>query len=86
VYTIVAAGDISFVLCYFESLVLPLQGFWNCIIYITTSLGACRKLWRSIFHRSPVSERIILSHVKTKRRFSRIDERPESLEDLAAVN
>lgn len=28
--------------------VLPLQGFWNTIIYITTSLPACRALWREI--------------------------------------
>ena len=29
------------------SLVLPLQGFWNGLIYFITSLPATRKLWRS---------------------------------------
>ncbi|KAJ5190142.1 uncharacterized protein N7498_009127 [Penicillium cinerascens] len=83
VYTLVAAGDISFALCYFEALVLPLQGFWNCIIYITTSLGACRSLWSSIFAPKPASQGIALSYTKSRRPFSRIDEGSESMTELA---
>ena len=36
--------------------VLPLQGFWNCVIYISTSLPACKTLWASLWERS--SERV----------------------------
>lgn len=37
----------SFGLNYTESLVLPLQGFWNALVYVVTSQTACRNLWRS---------------------------------------
>ena len=33
-------------LSYTASLVLPLTGFWNSIIYITTSWTACQALWK----------------------------------------
>ena len=32
-------------LSYVASLVLPLTGFWNSIIYVTTSWSACKALW-----------------------------------------
>lgn len=35
----------SFILNIGSALVLPLQGFWNTIIYFTTSLGICRSVW-----------------------------------------
>lgn len=31
-----------------SSLVLPLQGFWNTLIYIVTSFPACKALWNEI--------------------------------------
>jgi len=37
-----------FGLNYASGLVLPLQGFWNAIIYIFTSLPACKALMRRI--------------------------------------
>lgn len=37
-----------FALNYASGLVLPLQGFWNAIIYIFTSLPACKVLMRKI--------------------------------------
>lgn len=37
-----------FGLNYTESLVMPLQGFWNALVYIVTSQSACRELWRSV--------------------------------------
>ncbi|KAJ5806244.1 uncharacterized protein N7503_003846 [Penicillium pulvis] len=83
VYTLIAEGKDNFALCYFEALVLPLQGFWNCIIYITTSLGACRKLWASLFTHRPISQRIALSNMDRERNFSRIEEASESTKDLA---
>lgn len=34
-----------FSLNYAAGLVLPLMGFWNAVIYVTTSWGACRSLF-----------------------------------------
>ena len=34
------------------ALVLPLQGFWNCVIYIATSLPACKALFKHIVART----------------------------------
>jgi hypothetical protein len=42
-----------FGLTYASSLVLPLQGFWNAIIYIFTSVPACKALMRSISDQMP---------------------------------
>ncbi|KFY95953.1 hypothetical protein V498_03031 [Pseudogymnoascus sp. VKM F-4517 (FW-2822)] len=54
---------VSFPLNFIEALFLPLQGFWNAIIYITTSVPACTTLYRRFFptrasHRSfvPLSD------------------------------
>jgi hypothetical protein len=46
--TLVHPNDTRFGLTYASSLVLPLQGFWNAIIYIFTSLPACKALMRRI--------------------------------------
>jgi hypothetical protein len=46
--TLVHPNDPIFGLGYASSLVLPLQGFWNAIIYIFTSLPACKALMRRI--------------------------------------
>ncbi|KAA8570262.1 hypothetical protein MFRU_005g03570 [Monilinia fructicola] len=35
----------SFILNILSAIVLPLQGFWNTIIYFTTSLSICRAVW-----------------------------------------
>ncbi|KAF7877382.1 hypothetical protein EAF04_001062 [Stromatinia cepivora] len=35
----------SFILNIGSAIVLPLQGFWNTVIYFTTSLGICRSVW-----------------------------------------
>lgn len=44
VYSVVHRNEISLPLEYMSSLVLPLQGFWNAVIYVVTSWGACRHL------------------------------------------
>lgn len=58
-YTFIHAGNLNFPLMYIEALVLPLQGFWNAVIYITTSMSACRGLWATVSgqrrRRPPVS-------------------------------
>jgi hypothetical protein len=46
--TLVHPNDPIFRLGYASGLVLPLQGFWNAIIYIFTSLPACKALMRRI--------------------------------------
>jgi hypothetical protein len=48
VYTLVRPNDSLFGLDFASGLVLPLQGFWNTIIYIVTSLPACKALWAEI--------------------------------------
>jgi hypothetical protein len=35
----------SFALNVGSALVLPLQGFWNTVIYFSTSLGVCKSVW-----------------------------------------
>ena len=47
-YTLVRPNDSLFALDFASGLVLPLQGFWNTVIYIVTSLPACRALWTEI--------------------------------------
>lgn len=49
--SLVHPESLNFPLNYISSLVLPLQGFWNVIVYIITSQSACRHLWQNIFHK-----------------------------------
>lgn len=46
-YTLIDDSDSPspFALDFTSSLVLPLQGFWNLVIYVVTSWAACRALW-----------------------------------------
>lgn len=45
VYSVVHPGRVSLPLEYASAFVLPLQGFWNALIYAITSLPACRHVW-----------------------------------------
>lgn len=47
-YALAHPDRYNFGLNYTESLVLPLQGFWNALVYVVTSQTACRNLWRSV--------------------------------------
>jgi hypothetical protein len=47
-YSIANPKILVFGLNYTETLVLPLQGFFNAVIYIVTSQTASRNLWRSM--------------------------------------
>ncbi|KAL2021858.1 hypothetical protein VTK56DRAFT_6453 [Thermocarpiscus australiensis] len=47
VYSLVHGGAVSRPLFYASAFVLPLQGFWNAIIYVVTSWAACKSLWAS---------------------------------------
>lgn len=51
VYTLVRPNNPKFGLEFSSGLVLPLQGCWNTVIYIVTSLPACKALWSEIFDR-----------------------------------
>ncbi len=55
VYSVVHPGEVSLPLEYASSFVLPLQGFWNALIYATTSLPACRQVWTNIKERKRFS-------------------------------
>lgn len=47
-YSIANPNELIFGLNYTETLVLPLQGFFNAVVYIITSQTASRNLWRSM--------------------------------------
>lgn len=38
-------GDVNIALTYIAAFVLPLQGFWNCAIYVITSFSAVKRLF-----------------------------------------
>lgn len=48
VYSVIHPGKALIPLEYMSSAVLPLQGFWNAIIYCVTSWGACKIVWGDI--------------------------------------
>jgi hypothetical protein len=48
VYSMVNGGAISKPLFYASAFVLPLQGFWNAIIYMVTSWSACKSFWDTV--------------------------------------
>lgn len=43
-YSLAQKGEVSLTLEYMSAFVLPLQGFWNAVIYIVTSWKACQML------------------------------------------
>ncbi|CAK7220681.1 hypothetical protein SBRCBS47491_004270 [Sporothrix bragantina] len=64
VFSVVHVDKVSVPLEYMSSFVLPLQGFWNAIIYVVTSWKACQTLWSdmiditfSLFKKSKSSRR-----------------------------
>lgn len=56
VYSVIHV-EANYPLEYMSAFVLPLQGFWNAIIYIVTSWKACRMLWDDLFHSNPKPSR-----------------------------
>jgi hypothetical protein len=48
VYSMINAGDVSKPLFFASAFVLPLQGFWNAIIYSATSWGACKSFYSNV--------------------------------------
>ncbi|ATY58457.1 cAMP receptor [Cordyceps militaris] len=52
VYSVIHRGEISVVLEFMSAFVLPLQGFWNAVIYAVTSMAACKALLRDLRYRN----------------------------------
>ncbi|KAI9707382.1 MAG: hypothetical protein M1836_000343 [Candelina mexicana] len=53
VYSLAHPDRSNVVLNYMSATVLPLQGFWNAIIYIATSRQACSAYWQTLRGRVP---------------------------------
>ncbi|KAI0124372.1 G-protein coupled receptor [Xylariales sp. AK1849] len=52
VYSVVHPGEVSTPLEFMSAIVLPLQGFWNAVIYITTSWSACKYFFSELGDRT----------------------------------
>ncbi|KAL7942965.1 putative G-protein coupled receptor protein [Trichoderma barbatum] len=48
VYSVVKSQEINAPLEIMSAFVLPLQGFWNALIYAVTSWGACKSFWEDM--------------------------------------
>lgn len=57
VFSVVHPGEASIPLEFMSAIVLPLQGFWNAVIYIVTSWSACKYFFSEMRHRSKSSEK-----------------------------
>ncbi|TWU70440.1 hypothetical protein ED733_000256 [Metarhizium rileyi] len=53
VYSLAHGGQAFTPVAFMSAFVLPLQGFWNCIIYVVMSWTACKELARDIKARMP---------------------------------
>ena len=61
VYSVIYPNRMSWPLEYLSATVLPLQGFWNCLIYITTSWTAVRLMFSDLRSWRPGSSSAPLS-------------------------
>lgn len=52
VYSVIHTRESSTPLEFMSAFVLPLQGFWNALIYVVTSWKACKTLWTDIRYAS----------------------------------
>jgi hypothetical protein len=60
VYSVIHAKEVSTTLEFMSAFVLPLQGFWNAVIYIVTSWKACKTLVSDIrFSRRPAVTELV---------------------------
>ncbi|KAK2592924.1 hypothetical protein QQS21_009369 [Conoideocrella luteorostrata] len=64
VYSLVHKGDVSIPLEFLSAFVLPLQGFWNAVIYATTSWSACLDFFHTLKLKKPSAA---AEHVGTRR-------------------
>ena len=91
VYSLIHPDRISVPFTYASAVVLPLMGFWNSVIYITTSWAACKTLFGNIIgepnQKATITRRmprtIIESRPDLAVRKSRADSSSESTVALA---
>ncbi|KAL7949284.1 putative G-protein coupled receptor protein [Trichoderma barbatum] len=75
-YSTAHNGEIYIPLVYTSVFVLPLQGFWNCLVYVTTSWTACKNLFNDMWL---AGRAFAIKHVECIRRRTEADERRQSL-------
>jgi len=85
VYSLTHPGLISVPFTYASAVVLPLMGFWNFVIYVTTSWAACKLLANSVFGggraRAAAAGRLLRSVAEPKPVNTSRKSRSESLSD-----
>ncbi|KAL8953346.1 MAG: hypothetical protein Q9222_000808 [Ikaeria aurantiellina] len=52
-YALAHPENVNFAMNYTSAIVFSSQGFLNCLVYMSTSRSACRRLWRMCSGRSP---------------------------------
>lgn len=91
VYSLIHPELISIPFTYASAIVLPLMGFWNSVIYITTSWAACKTLFginsKSIRQRTMAARRLPRTMIEAQPgivvRKSRADSISDSMRGLA---
>lgn len=85
VYSLIYPEVVSVPFTYASAVVLPLMGFWNSVIYITTSWGACKTLFGracgDVTQKATTARR--LSRTRIGSRKSRADSTSDSVRALA---
>lgn len=90
VYSLIHPSSTSIALTYSAGTVLSLMGFWNSMIYITTSRAACKSIfidiWSYLRHRdrAPVGERLEDRSTLGSRRIKVSESAGDSKEQLAS--
>ncbi|KAI9742790.1 MAG: hypothetical protein M1818_003519 [Claussenomyces sp. TS43310] len=72
VYSVVHPDSVSVPLVLASAFVLPLQGFWNAVIYLTTSWSACKTYYRHLFGREPKRQSMPMTHTFGKAKATRL--------------
>ena len=93
VYSLVHPDLISIPFTYASAVVLPLMGFWNFVIYVTTSWAACKLLFNSLFGGSKakaaaarrLSKTVTEPRQVNLRKKSRSESLSDSMRGLASV-
>lgn len=97
VYSVVRPDEISAPLQFASAFVLPLQGFWNAVIYIMTSWAACKYVFGKAVARLPSGGKLFqrarpredgspvyAMHGRPQRRASGKGSQTESMTELAS--
>ncbi|TAQ85797.1 hypothetical protein B7494_g5889 [Chlorociboria aeruginascens] len=93
VYSLAYPGRISIPLEFASALVLPLQGFWNTVVYILTSWDSCKQLWHQLtdqrrtvengFHNIDAGGQNFDLRVPEPKRSRPLDDETRSISELA---